>query len=99
MARWPWTISLIRRGDTAMSLASRYWVIAIGLRNSSLRISPGVMFASSLLFIRKPLIIDADLMLARIAFLHPGRRFFLWRFAPFRGSDRPGPHPCQLRGP
>ncbi len=33
-----------------MSSASRYWVMAIGLRNSPSRISPGVMFASSLLF-------------------------------------------------
>src|SRR5438105_2301577 len=51
MARWPLMISLIRRGGTAMSLARRYWVIPFGLKNSSSRISPGVMFVSNLLFI------------------------------------------------
>src|SRR6185503_8965535 len=52
MARSPFTISLIRRAGTPMSFASRYWLKPIGLRKSSSRISPGVMFASSLLFIR-----------------------------------------------
>src|SRR5437773_1846388 len=41
----------MRRGGTPMSLASRYWVMPFGLRNSSSRISPGVILLNSLLFI------------------------------------------------
>jgi hypothetical protein len=41
IARLPCTISLIRRGGTLMSLANRYWLIPIGSKNSSNRISPG----------------------------------------------------------
>src|SRR5205823_2901485 len=41
MARWPRTISLIRRGGTPVSLARRYWLRPSGARNSSCRISPG----------------------------------------------------------
>ena len=40
-ARFPWTISLIRRGGTPMETASLCWVIPISLRKSSMRISPG----------------------------------------------------------
>src|SRR6266849_3216847 len=39
--RVPWMISLIRGGGTRISLASRYWLIPKGLRNSSNRTSPG----------------------------------------------------------
>lgn len=41
MPRLPSTISLMRRGGTPMELASLVWLIAIGSRNSSRRISPG----------------------------------------------------------
>jgi hypothetical protein len=44
----PWTISLILRGGTAMSLASRYRLMPIGLKNSSRRTSPGCTGASRL---------------------------------------------------
>ncbi len=46
--RFPWTISLIRRCATLMLLAIRYWVIPIGSRNSSNRISPGWIGSKSL---------------------------------------------------
>jgi len=41
-ARFPETISLLRWAGTPISFARRYWLIPIGLRNSSIRISPGV---------------------------------------------------------
>src|SRR5881296_519364 len=50
MARLPCTISLMRRGGTPMSFASRYSVRPSGLRNSSTSISPGVTSGSSLVF-------------------------------------------------
>src|SRR5713226_5505987 len=40
-ARAPATISPMRRCGTRISLASRYWVMPMGFRNSSSRISPG----------------------------------------------------------
>lgn len=43
MARLPCTISLIRRGGILISLAKRYWLISIGRKNSSSKISPGWM--------------------------------------------------------
>jgi len=46
IARIPWTISLIRRGGTVMSFASRYCVSPSGSRNSSSRTSPGCIGAS-----------------------------------------------------
>ena len=39
--RLPWTISLMRRGETLMPLARRYWLRPRGFRNSFNRISPG----------------------------------------------------------
>src|SRR5437762_1956826 len=47
MARLPCTISLMRRGGTPMSFASRYSVRPSGLRNSSTSISPGVASAGT----------------------------------------------------
>jgi len=41
IARCPCTISLIRLAGTLMSLASLYWLMHIGVRKSSIRISPG----------------------------------------------------------
>lgn len=38
---FPWVISLILRGGTAMSFASLYSLSLSGFRNSSDRISPG----------------------------------------------------------
>ncbi len=55
MARLPWTISLIRRAGTLISLASRAWLMPRGVRNSSRKISPGWIggsFGSDRLFIR-----------------------------------------------
>src|SRR5437868_12824238 len=61
MARLPSTISLMRRGGTPIACASAVCDSAIGFKNSSIRISPGWGFGSSV-------IID-DLDLVRMAFL------------------------------
>jgi hypothetical protein len=76
MERLPSTISLIRRGGTAMALASLVCDRAMGVRNSS-RISPGCGFRRSsvvvddfdlvriVVFPNKtdpPLAVDADLL-------------------------------------
>src|SRR6478609_9481390 len=47
MPRFPWTISLMRRGGTSIAFAIRYCEIPIGSRNSVNRISPGWVGAKS----------------------------------------------------
>src|ERR1041384_722929 len=61
MARLPSTISLMRRGGTAMAFASAVCDSAIGFRNSSIRISPGWGFE------RSSVVVD-DFDLVRIVF-------------------------------
>lgn len=51
IVRFPWTISLMRRPGTAISLARRYSVMPSGFRNSSERISPGVTYGNFFVFI------------------------------------------------
>src|SRR5580658_8882236 len=46
-ARFPSTISLMRRGGTASALASAVWLIPIGRRKSSISTSPGVGLCGS----------------------------------------------------
>ena len=41
IARRPLTIALMRLSGTSMACANRYWLIAIGRRNSSISTSPG----------------------------------------------------------
>ena len=41
IARLPFTMALMRLSGTSMACANRYWLIPIGLRNSSSNTSPG----------------------------------------------------------
>jgi hypothetical protein len=41
IARLPFTMALMRLSGTSMACANRYWLLPIGLRNSSSNTSPG----------------------------------------------------------
>ena len=48
IARLPLTMALMRLSGTSMAVANRYWLIPIGLRNSSNNTSPGGTRSKSL---------------------------------------------------
>ncbi|KAK0352875.1 hypothetical protein LTR94_019054 [Friedmanniomyces endolithicus] len=71
-ARFPSTISLIRRGGTPTALARAVWLMPSGLRNSSNRMSPGVGFfsqssAGPTSATRSMVIADFDIVAASVA--------------------------------